>query len=87
MYDKDGKETTDTSKAVKIKQITYQKHKKKTEGSNLLKAFDPNQEISDTNPDLKDVQVAFKVIEPNGSTKVLVNSAQISDDTDEDGNQ
>ena len=86
MYDKDGKETTDTSKAVKIQTDYLSKAQEKTEGSNLLKAFDPNQEISDTNPDHKDVQVAFKVIEPNGSTKVLVNSAQISDDTDEDGN-
>ena len=85
MYDKDGKETTDTSKAVKIQTDYLSKAQEKAEGSNLLKAFNPDQEISDTNPDHKDVQVAFKVIEPNGSSKVLVNSAQISDDTDENG--
>ena len=52
----------------------------------LLTAFDGTKEISDTNPDYADVKIAFKVTEPNGSNKILVNSAQISDDTDKDGN-
>ena len=51
----------------------------------LLTAFDTNKEISETNPDYADVKVAFKVVEPNGSDRIIVNSAQISDDTDKDG--
>ena len=62
------------------------KEQEETEGENLLTAFNPDEEISDTNPAHKDVRVAFRVVEPNGSDKVLVNSAQISDDSDEEGN-
>ena len=51
----------------------------------LLTAFDGTKEISDTNPDYADVKIAFKVTEPNGSSKILVNSAQITDDTDKNG--
>ena len=57
-----------------------------TENPNLLKAFDKTAEISETNPDYKDVKVAFKVVETNSSDRVIVNSAQISEDTDENGN-
>ena len=35
----------------------------------------------------KEVKIAFKVVEPNSSKKILVNAAQISDDSDEDGNE
>ena len=58
-----------------------------TENPNLLKAFNPNAEISDTNPDYKDVKIAFKVTEPNSSDKIVVNEAQISKDTDEKGEE
>ena len=51
----------------------------------LLTAFDSSKEISETNPDYADVQVAFKVVEPNTSDKIIINSAQISDDTDKNG--
>ena len=52
----------------------------------LLKAFNPDAAISDTNPDYKDLKVAFKVTEPNSSDRIIVNKAQITDDTDENGN-
>lgn len=58
-----------------------------TENPALLKAFKPDEEISDTNPDYKDVKVAFKVVEPNTSDKIIVNSAQIAKDTDKGGNE
>ena len=61
------------------------KEQEKTEGENLLNGFEPTEEISDTNPSYKDVKVAFEVVEPNGSDKILVNSAQISEDSDENG--
>lgn len=85
MIDADGKETTDVTKAVKITTDYLSKEQEKEENGNLLKAFNPNAEISETNPDHKDVQVAFKVTEPNSSDKIIVNSAQISEDSDENG--
>ena len=95
MYDKDGKETTDVKNAVKLTTDYLSKEQGETrmatnselkENPALLTAFDGTKEISDTNPDYADVKIAFKVTEPNGSSKILVNSAQISDDTDKNGN-
>ena len=57
-----------------------------TENTALLKAFDKSAEISETNPDYADVKVAFKVIEPTTSDRIIINSAQISEDTDKNGN-
>lgn len=60
-----------------------------TENPNLLKAFDKQQPITDTetlkNPDYRDIKVAFRMIEDYGSEKIVTNFAQISDDKDEDG--
>ena len=52
--------------------------------NNLINPFDPSQDISETNPDYRDVQIAFQVTEPNTSDRVLVNSAQISEDSNYD---
>ncbi len=51
----------------------------------LLTAYDEATGITDTNPDYADVKVAFKVTEPGTSNRIVVNSAQISEDTDENG--
>ena len=51
--------------------------------NNLLQAFD-NTKM--TVPAYKDLKIVFKVIEPNTSKNVLVNTAEINDDTDENGN-
>ena len=59
------------------------KEKEQTEGANLIKAFDPELGITDTNPDHRDLKIAFRVIEPNTSDRILVNTAEISDDRDE----
>lgn len=94
MYDKDGKETTDVKNAVKLTTDYLSKEQGEArmaanselkENPALLTAFDGTKEISDTNPDYADVKIAFKVTEPNGSSKILVNSAQITDDTDKNG--
>ena len=94
MYDKDGKETTDFKNAVKLTTDYLSKEQGEArmaanselkENPALLTAFDGTKEISDTNPDYADVKIAFKVTEPNGSSKILVNSAQITDDTDKNG--
>ena len=39
-----------------------------------------------TEPDWKEVKVAFKVVEPNTSDRIVINKAQITDDSDKDGN-
>lgn len=61
--------------------------------ANLLKALQTdasgNGTVSTTNPlnpDYREVQALFRVTEPNTSSRVLVNEAQIADDTDKDGN-
>ncbi len=85
MIDKDGKETTDVTNAVKITTDYLSKEQEKQAGENLLKAFDADAKLSDTNPDHKDVKIAFKVTEPNTSDRILINTAEISEDTDKDG--
>lgn len=54
--------------------------------ANLLKALNKEGEITDENPDYLDAQVLCRVVEKVTSNRVLVNYAQISDDSDEDGN-
>ena len=52
--------------------------------NNILKAFDNK---TDAQPDYKDVQIVFEVIEPNTSSKILINTAEIGDDSDKNGNE
>lgn len=39
-----------------------------------------------TQPNYKDVKVAFRVVEPNTSDRIIINEAQISNDSDANGN-
>lgn len=58
--------------------------------ANLLKALDADGEVVDgetRNPDYRDVQVLCRVKENAQSNGVLVNYAQISADTDKNGNE
>lgn len=82
-------ETTDAKKAVIIRtdylskeqgEARMEKDNKLTENPNLLKAFDGEK------LDYKDLKLVFRVTEPNGSKRTLINYAQISEDQDEDGN-
>ena len=66
-----------------IKTDYLSKEQEKEEGSNLIKAFDKEQPISDTNPDHRDLKINFKVTEPNTSDRIIINTAEISDDRDE----
>ena len=94
MYDKDGKETTDVNNAVKVKtdytSKSYgeqlMKDKGLEENPNLLDAFNPNEGISESNPEYVDVQIAFRVKDPNSSKAIITNKAQIDEDADENGN-
>ena len=80
MLDKDGKETENLDEAVSIVTDYLSKEQEKTAGANLLKAFDGEK------LDYRDVKVAFEVTEPNTSDRILINQAQISRDSDKDGN-
>ena len=86
MYDSEGNVTDNVEDAVKITTDYLSKEQEETEGENLLQPFNPEEEIGEGNPDYRDVKIAFEVIEPNGSDKIIVNSAQISEDSDENGN-
>ena len=80
MLDKAGKETENLDEAVSIVTDYLSKEQEKTAGANLLKAFDGEK------LDYRDVKVAFEVTEPNTSDRILINQAQISKDSDKDGN-
>ena len=80
MLDKDGKETENLDEAVSIVTDYLSKEQEKIAGANLLKAFDGEK------LDYRDVKVAFEVTEPNTSDRILINQAQISKDSDKDGN-
>lgn len=88
MFDKDGKVTDKVDEAETIKTDYLSEEKEKTaKRDNLIDPFDSSKAISTEeplNPDYKDVKVAFRVIEPNTSDRVIVNSAQISEDSDDD---
>ena len=78
MYDENGEETENVEDAVKIKTEYLSKDNGE---DNLLKAFDGNTLY------YKDIKIAFKVKDPNSNTQIITNYAQISDDTDANGNE
>lgn len=80
MYDKDGNATEDVKNAVKVKSDYLSKANESEDKSNLIKAFDG------TTLSYKELQIAFKVSDPGSSTYVITNHAQISDDSNSDGN-
>ena len=61
------------------------KAQEENEGDNLLKAYDPDKGLTENNPDYRDVKIAFQVTEPNTSDRILVNTAEIADDSDSSG--
>ena len=85
MIDENGEETNEVEKAVKITTDYLSKEQEKEEGENLIKAYKASLGITDQNPDYRDVQIAFKVTEPNTSDRILINTAEISEDSDPNG--
>ena len=83
MYDANGNETENVDEAVKVKTTYLSKENESEEGEFLLNAFDGNID----NLSYHDVQIAFKVKDPNSNSYIITNHAQISDDTDEDGEE
>ena len=83
MYNETGEETDNVEEAVTIRTDYLSKAQEDATGrDNLIKAFDPE---TMTQPDYKDIQIAFRVTEPNTSDRVLINTAEISEDSDDDG--
>ena len=69
MIDKEGKETEHVEEAVKITTDYLSKAQEKQPNANLLKAFNAKAGLTDTNPDYREVKIAFKVTEPNTSDR------------------
>ena len=83
MYDAEGNVTENVADAETIRTDYLSKAQEDETGrDNLLQGFDPD---TMTQPDYKDVKIAFKVTEPNTSDRILINTAEISEDSDEDG--
>ena len=82
MYDSEGKETSDVSK---VKTIRTAYGAKTTNSSRMLNKFDKS---SNEDPASIDVKVAFKVTQDSvtdGNT-TIINTAEITKETDEEGN-
>ena len=80
MYTEEGEETNNIEEAKYIETDYLAKENEKEENANLLKAFD--QETM-TMPDYRDIKIAFRVSEPNTSDRIIINTAEITDDRDE----
>ena len=84
MLDKDGNETTDSKNAKYIVTDYLSKEQEVETGrNNLINEF--NKETM-TSPDYKDVKAIFKVVAPNTYGGIITNTAEISEDADENGN-
>ena len=83
MLDEDGNKTEDVLKAKYITTDYLSKEQEKTLGENLINGFDKETMAI---PDYKDVKVVFKVVAPNSYEGIITNTAEISDDSDENGN-
>ena len=85
MLDAEGNETLDVSKVKSVVTNYCSKDKETEKRQNLMLAFErPDGTTFDT-PEYKDVKIAFKVVEPTTSDRILINHAQISEQTDKKG--
>ncbi|MCI8485672.1 MAG: hypothetical protein HFJ20_00800 [Clostridia bacterium] len=89
MLDEEGNETNEVNKAKYIVTDYLSKEQEKLQGENLLKAFDKDEFETGSikEPDYKEVKVSFKAVLPEKLDEIVINQAQISDDSDEDGNE
>ncbi len=89
MYDASGNETNDAKQAVSVKTDYLSKAKSE---NNLIPAFNKDAGVSDSNPSHKDVELVFRMDETlinktvTTSERTLINIAEISKNTDRDGN-
>ena len=80
MLDAEGNVTENLEEAVYITTNYLSKEKETSEGSNLIKAFNIGEKLN-----YKEVKIQFKVAS-SISGKALKNEAQVSKETDEEGN-
>ena len=81
MIDSEENETENVEEATAVETSYLSKEQEQEEGANLISAFDGE------NLDYKDVQIAFRVTEPGTQDRIITNIAQITEDTDEQGNE
>ena len=81
-------QVTDPNEAELIATDYYSKANSDARGEGPIKAYDKQVGITDTNPDYRDVKVAFKVNQEaiDQENRVIINTAEITDDQDENGN-
>ena len=77
MLDETGNITQDVSKA---KKITTNYLSEENDSTQIINKYDPETKTLS----YKDVKVAFKVVEPKTSDRIIVNTAEISKASDED---
>ena len=82
LVDENDNEVTDVSKAKYVVTNYLSKENETKDRQNLMNAFDKE---TMTTPEYKDVKIAFKVTEPTTSDRILINYAQISEQTDKKG--
>ena len=99
MYDKDGNETEDVKKAVSIRTNAKSKENGQEKNvpenanayfksnTNIINAYDKDN--MDDGPDYVEVKVVFKVVKKvvTDGNKPIINTAEITEETDEDGNE
>ena len=81
MLDAQGNPTENLSEAVYISTDYLSKEKETSEGTNLIKAYDGGATLN-----YKDVKIQFKIVSA-ATGKTLINEAQVSKETDSEGNQ
>lgn len=89
MLDENQEVTEDVSKAKYIITDYLSDSQERATGRiNVIKAFNKEAEISENNPDFKEVKIAFKVTHnpttKEESAKIITNTAQISKDSNDD---
>ena len=82
LVDENDNEVTDVSKAKYVVTNYLSMENETNDRQNLMKAFGKE---TMTTPEYRDVKIAFKVTEPTTSDRILINYAQISEQTDKKG--
>lgn len=88
LYDKNGNVTSDSSQAVSVKTDYLSKEKSDARNDDcLIKAFDSTKDANTV--DFRDVQIVFRIVESKAKQnqgRNIINTAEITDDSDENGN-
>ena len=85
--EKEYVEVADVKDAEIIATDYYSYENSTARGETAIKPFDKDAGLTDTNPDFRDLQLEFEVTETaiDGANRVIINTAEISDDEDENG--